>query len=720
VPPFARSDCFRTRCMDPSQVTRVSTGILEAEAHTCGRMKRKRETREGIPAERKKTLRMAHTAAECVVVPPIRTRRSQRLFWKRRRRSVWDETRRNLLLLLAGLLTATRGQLTRAPVSVAVPSVPPAPTLPPTSFPTVSQAPSVSAAPTDLPTVSPQPSTLPSSIPSPLPTISPRPTVSEAPTGEPTVTPSNSPSSAPSIARQLFVRQEYKQIYIIPTERFFEPEEIAAFNEIYTGYALSLPAAAERVNATCEIGAPSISACVPGVDACDTFPDGFLNDFQFACNWSSDLTEVGRFPSELETFINSDLAMVTDDLQAANIILTEALAARLILTQTPAPSSSMRPTASPSARPTISPPPSLRPSIAPSAFPTAVVSMAPSSLPPFTMPPSPPPLPADSNGLSVGAISGIVVVIGLAALAGLAFYYFRRRKKRREQRLPDAANQRREKYRPDPFDSVAALADDRTDSNFAPILQSESVVSNKSLLSVGESNIEDESEHETDGTKNLQDEFDLYKNPTLEKLRSGVEGNVSGFEGIMSAAVTNALMGVEEAQVDSAELTWGCGSKYTGAELEASALCEVDYWLRRNENASVEGKRAFMQDILNRVVASVRFGKLGADDASRTIHESAALLELPLANKLPMATVIISGMRKTVTSFDITKALREFGEIDVAAVASGQRGFGILRFRHLKSVDRAMNRYRKGEIVVQDVAVQMKALMPSGALESRA
>lgn len=83
-----------------------------------------------------------------------------------------------------------------------------------------------------------------------------------------------------------------------------------------------------------------------------------------------------------------------------------------------------------------------------------------------------------------------------------------------------------------------------------------------------------------------------------------------------------------------------------------------------------------MQEMLNKMVSSVRHGVLGPDDASRAIHECAALLKLQLASDLPVNTVIISGMRKTVTSANVIEAFREFGEIDDAAVASNQRGFG--------------------------------------------
>ena len=117
-----------------------------------------------------------------------------------------------------------------------------------------------------------------------------------------------------------------------------------------------------------------------------------------------------------------------------------------------------------------------------------------------------------------------------------------------------------------------------------------------------------------------------------------------------------------------------------------------------------------MQDTLNKMVASVRRGVLGPDDASRAIHECAALLGLQLATEIPVTTLIITGMRKTVNAKDMIKAFKEFGEISEAAVASNQRGFGILRFKNNSAADRALSKFRSEEIVVQDVAVQVKVL----------
>lgn len=86
-----------------------------------------------------------------------------------------------------------------------------------------------------------------------------------------------------------------------------------------------------------------------------------------------------------------------------------------------------------------------------------------------------------------------------------------------------------------------------------------------------------------------------------------------------------------------------------------------------------------MQETLNKMVSSVRHGVLGPEEASRSIHECAALLGLQLATEIPVTTLIITGMRKTVTADDLLDAFAEFGEISEAAVASNQRGFGECR-----------------------------------------
>ena len=68
-----------------------------------------------------------------------------------------------------------------------------------------------------------------------------------------------------------------------------------------------------------------------------------------------------------------------------------------------------------------------------------------------------------------------------------------------------------------------------------------------------------------------------------------------------------------------------------------------------------------MQEILNKMVSTVRHGILGPDLASQTIHECAAMLGLQLASELDEASLIVTGMRKTVTKIDLIAGFIEFG-----------------------------------------------------------
>ena len=87
-----------------------------------------------------------------------------------------------------------------------------------------------------------------------------------------------------------------------------------------------------------------------------------------------------------------------------------------------------------------------------------------------------------------------------------------------------------------------------------------------------------------------------------------------------------------------------------------------------------------MQETLNKMVASVRHGFIAPEEASRTIHGSAAMLGLQLAENIPETSLIVTGMRKMVTRKEMIEAFREFGEIEDAAVSPNARGFGKLAF----------------------------------------
>lgn len=438
-----------------------------------------------------------------------------------------------------------------------------------------------------------------------------------------------------------------------------------------------------------------------------------VNTLYYLCEYNSTYVSVDGYNDLFLSYLNGNLTGLTADMRASNITVIAAQPTGFVGVLTTAPTSSPAPTIAPTSGPTTTIPPSITPSIM--NMPVATTDPTPTYLETFSPTVA---NPGGGGGIPVPAIAAIVVVGGIALLFVLACFFRRRLKNR--HRADNVRPARRPARQGE--GNVRRGREGDTAMGIVYSRQSGSIESNRSLVSEGREGLDGESGDEMDGTKNLQDEFDQYKDQNLEQLRSDVEGNLSGFEGIMSAAVTKALiMGDDDAtKMDPGELFWGCQGNPTGPEVEASALCEVNDWTKRNENASIERKRAFMQDMLNKMVASVRYGVLHAEDASRTIHESAALLGLQLANELPMTTAIISGMRKTTDADQIVKVLQEFGDIDTAAVASGERGFGIVRYRHPKAVERAMRRYRNAEIVVEDVAIQMKVIMPSGEVLSRA
>lgn len=125
-----------------------------------------------------------------------------------------------------------------------------------------------------------------------------------------------------------------------------------------------------------------------------------------------------------------------------------------------------------------------------------------------------------------------------------------------------------------------------------------------------------------------------------------------------------------------------------------------------------------MQKTMNKMVASVRHGVIQPEEATRTIHECAAMLGLELASELPVNAVIVTELRKNVIKSDLETTFSEFGPIDEAAVAASSRGFGLVRFISPQSVQRAMTNFIQKDIVVQDVAVMVRILKSDDAMEA--
>lgn len=201
------------------------------------------------------------------------------------------------------------------------------------------------------------------------------------------------------------------------------------------------------------------------------------------------------------------------------------------------------------------------------------------------------------------------------------------------------------------------------------------------------------------------DEFDQFKDQKLEKMRNSIEGNVAGVNGMMSLAMTKALM-----ESGTSEARTSIPTDMTGAEIEANSLWEVSEWVRQNEGASDYKRREYMQKLLNKMVLCVRAGVVDPEDGSRSIHSCAALLGLQLAQEPPQTVLILTGMLKTTTDDDVQEAFAQFGPIEGAAVATGEKGFGVIRFRSPKSAVRAMEVFRTSEVVLNNVAIQLTPL----------
>ena len=115
----------------------------------------------------------------------------------------------------------------------------------------------------------------------------------------------------------------------------------------------------------------------------------------------------------------------------------------------------------------------------------------------------------------------------------------------------------------------------------------ESVNSIASFISSGMS-VASDSGDEMDDTHNLVDEFDKYKNENLEKMRSEVSGTLSDMDEIMCRALAKALMDdMDENEMDDDMATlcsWG------SMEIEASVLCDVNAWLKKKEEPSLDAR----------------------------------------------------------------------------------------------------------------------------------
>lgn len=560
----------------------------------------------------------------------------------------------------------------------------------------------------------------------------------------PSDVPSAVPTPKPSLDEPSFATSRFRQQFSVGNGRIFTEMETVLFQGLYGSYTVAFAPSGLTVEGNiiteCEFLSQKFSNSSTSVTTRGgsnvrfrRLQDADFLQVDFNMVYNSMYTNVSAFPLLFQSYVNSRLEQVAQQMTLLGLNVTEAFVASRIIIR---PDPTLQPTSAPSSFPSVSRAPSSIPSDAPSLQPSSPTSQ-PTTVP-LPVPTSPPTGKQPGSGGQKQrdrVIAGVCAVIATIIVLTGFFVYYRKRKHDREIAFMSNSTPNRNSIRDDltrnypnhkpgyqqtgktaetqyTIPNITRNTEGKSEERAEDIVSpSESLVSNQSLLSTGNSNAGD-SRDEIDATHDLADEFDQYKDQKLEIMRVEVEGRLTGADGMMSQALTRALIDEDESNTDMNELLWGASGKLVGTEIEASALCEVTDWMKRNTTPTDDERRHFMQDTLNKMVASVRHGVLGPEEASRSIHECAALLGLQLATEIPVTTIIVSGMRKTVTAADMIDVFSEFGEIADAAVASNQRGFGILRFKTNHSVDLAIKRFQEEEIVVQDVAVQMRVLRP--------
>ena len=311
--------------------------------------------------------------------------------------------------------------------------------------------------------------------------------------------------------------------------------------------------------------------------------------------------DVEDYPSQFQNYINSNLEQVTDDMAQRFLPVLEAQ--NVIVYKPKEPTEPPTTFGEPSSAPTLL--------FAPSEYPSQAPSI---SRQPATPPPSPPSGSGDQTNFIVGLAAGL----GGAALI-ICFLIWNMRRKSLKKKEDRRAARNEESLRQQAIEMEPQISNldegfevsagesglseqggglsrqntqdsgdiERTTSPAGIDTVGNSIFSNPSMVSGGGSFSSKSADDYPEGSgvqlNTLQDEFDNYKNQDLEYMRNGVEESVYGAEGMMSLAMTRALMDDEEVDINP---SWG------GAEdpesIEANALCETNDWLRKNEHSTLD------------------------------------------------------------------------------------------------------------------------------------
>lgn len=601
----------------------------------------------------------------------------------------------------------------------------------PTASPTETRSPSV--APSEHSSLWPSASADPTAEPSRPPTLSPTkspeptmsPTISVQPSMHPSTHPSYSPVVAPSMApstnETVTVERLAEQTLVVTVATEFTDVQQGIYCSLLSGYTVNfgLGIGPEQIITECTVTQQRLAS-----GRRRGFPRSVFGRKQRGLQTSSPLLniyftmtyetkfghDIEEYPRQFQDWVNGNLSTVTRDMVDRFLPVQEAKEVYVVAPPkepTKVPTRPVEQTENPSMSPSFEGP---SPSLSPTNFPTTTRSPSyqPSEMNATNAPVGP---GNDRTSFVVGLAAGLG---GAASILFFLICYMRQKnRKRNEEALARSTARANESVSAETGiagQNPREQYNDRSEYGATSPPVTNSIYSNPSMVSGGGSFSSQSEENNANDVqvKQLQEEFDIYKSKDLENMGDRVDGQVHGSDGMMSLAMTRALMEDEDATNPS----WG------GAEdpesIEANGLCEANDWLRKHDNATVDQGHAFFQEITNRMVATVRHGRITPDDGTRAIHCIAELLGLKLEQELPNNVILVTGMRKEMDlsrgRYHLMEAFKPFGEIESAAIAPSNRGFGYVRFVSPKSVHRAFERLRVSEIEVQDVEVTIKGL----------
>lgn len=439
----------------------------------------------------------------------------------------------------------------------------------------------------------------------PQPTKAPVPNPTEEPTLQLIM-----PSSQPSHNETLFITRPCSQLLLISENEEFDEIEVGIYSlqiESYTD-AFGLFLGTPFIVSDCEVFNQGLAGgrrkrwgfldplkrLWPWKRNLATEGTLLLIEFNIMYSTSYGYEEIYTYPSQFQAYMNENLEQVTLDMQTRFLPVIEAK--EVIVYNTDAPTVSPVPTkapmqSTPSTTPPIGEDESWPPSMMKSLAPSITASPTTSRSPVLPIVDTPKPTRAEIVNDQHSFVVGLAAGLSGAALVVLLFILYTKRtmnQRKRDGRLELEESRKSQKGVDMVYNdgNAQVVPSDKLEEGSAQISDAnepmDAIVSNPSMVSEGGSLGSNPNDiQEGVPVETLQDEFDNYKNQDLEFMRNGVEESVYGAEGMMSLAMTRALMEEEEENVD-----WGGAQDC--ASMEANIFCEVNDWLRKNENASLE------------------------------------------------------------------------------------------------------------------------------------